>query len=238
MERPPSTRSRPRSAPVASLVVLALAAAFGLAACGDTVGYSEGSGDRIRGKELFVQGCGSCHVLRDAGTTGDIGPDLDFAFLQSRRDGLGEETIQQVVRDQIAYPVTTPSTGAPGMPADIFTGQDAEDVASYVASVAGLGASGQPIDPANPPEPAPPDGGDATDGETIFASAGCGSCHTLAAAGTTGTVGPNLDESMPSKELAVDRVTNGRGGMPSFEDQLTEAQIEAVAEYVSSNAGR
>ena len=161
MERPPSTRSRPRSAPVASLVVLALAAAFGLAACGDTVGYSEGSGDRIRGKELFVQGCGSCHVLRDAGTTGDIGPDLDFAFLQSRRDGLGEETIQQVVRDQIAYPVTTPSTGAPGMPADIFTGQDAEDVASYVASVAGLGASGQPIDPANPPEPAPPDGGDA-----------------------------------------------------------------------------
>lgn len=238
MERPPSNRSRPRSAPVASLVVLALVAAFGLAACGDTVGYSEGAGDRIRGKELFVQGCGSCHVLRDAGTTGDIGPDLDFAFLQSRRDGLGEETIQQVVRDQIAYPVTTPSTGAPGMPADIFTGQDAEDVASYVASVAGLDASGQPIDPANPPEPAPPDGGDATDGETIFASAGCGSCHTLAAAGTTGTVGPNLDESMPSKELAVDRVTNGRGGMPSFEDQLTEAQIEAVAEYVSSNAGR
>lgn len=238
MERLPSTRLRPGSAQVAALVILALVAAFGLAACGDTVGYSEGSGDRIRGKELFVQGCGQCHTLRDAGTTAEIGPDLDFAFLQSRLDGLGEETVQQVVRDQIAYPVTTPSTGAPGMPADIFTGQDAEDVASYVASVAGLDANGRPIDPDNPPKPAPPDGGDETDGEAIFASAGCGTCHTLAAAGSTGTVGPNLDEAMPSKELAIDRVTNGQGGMPSFQDQLTEAQIEAVAEYVSSNAGR
>jgi mono/diheme cytochrome c family protein len=220
-------------------LVITLVATFGLAACGDTVGYSEGSGDRIRGKELFVQGCGSCHVLRDAGTTGDIGPDLDFAFLQSRLDGLGEETIQQVVRDQIAYPVTTPATGAPGMPQDIYTGEDAEDVASYVASVAGLDANGRPIDPDNPPEPGPPDGGgDATDGEAIFASAGCGSCHTLAAAGSTGTVGPNLDEAMPSRELAIDRVTNGQGGMPSFADQLTEAQIEAVATYVSSNAGK
>ena len=216
--------------------MLALVAAFGLAACGDTVGYSTGGGDKIRGKELFTKGCGSCHTLADAGTTGKIGPNLDYAFVQSRIDGLGDETILQVVRGQIAYPVTTPSTGAPGMPADIYEGKDAEDVAAYVASVAGLDAEGNPINPANPPKPTPPGGG--TDGKAIFASAGCSGCHTLAAAGSTGTVGPNLDEAKPSKELAIDRVTNGRGGMPSFKGQLSEAQIEAVATFVSENAGK
>ena len=228
------TRARPLKA--AAVVLLAIAAALGLAACGDTVGYSDGGGDRIRGKELFVEGCGSCHTLADAGTTGQIGPNLDYAFLQSRIDGLGESSILQVVRGQIAYPVTDPSTDAPGMPADIFEGQEAEDVASYVASVAGLDASGEPIDPANPPAPAPPGGG--TDGKAIFASAGCGGCHTLAAAGSSGTVGPNLDEAKPSLELAVDRVTNGQGGMPSFEGQLSEEQIQAVAGFVADNAGK
>ena len=222
---------------VATVVVFAVAAALGLAACGDTVGYSEGSGDRIRGKELFVEGCASCHALADAGTTATIGPDLDFAFVQSRIDGLGEETIQQVVRGQIAYPVKDPPTEAPGMPADIYEGQDAEDVASYVASVAGLDASGEPFDPSNPPEPTPPEGGSGTDGESIFASAGCGGCHTLAAAGSSGTVGPNLDEAQPSLELAIDRITNGRGGMPAFEGQLSDEQIQAVAKFVTENAG-
>jgi cbb3-type cytochrome c oxidase subunit III len=236
VERSLSTTLRRRPAQVAALVVLALAASLLLAACGDTVGYTKASsGDRIHGKELFKQGCGSCHTLADAGTTGTIGPNLDYAFLQSRKDGLGEDTILQVVRDQMAYAVTTPSTGAPGMPRDIFTGQDADDVATYVASVAGLDASGQIIDPANPPKPTQPG---STDGKTVFATAGCTGCHTLKAAGSTGTVGPNLDEAKPSKELVIDRVTNGQGGMPSFKGQLSEAQIQAVADYVSSNAGK
>jgi cbb3-type cytochrome c oxidase subunit III len=236
VERSFSSLLRRRPAHVAALVVLALLAALALAACGDTVGYSSGSGDRIRGKQLFKQGCGSCHTLYDAGTTGTIGPNLDYAFLQSRIDGLGQSVIQQVVRDQMAYAVTKPSTGVPGMPRNIFTGQDAEDVASYVASVAGLDASGQPIDPANPPKPVGPGG--ATDGKTIFATAGCTGCHTLAAAGSTGTVGPNLDQAKPSKQLVIERVTNGKSGMPSFKGQLSQAQIEAVATYVSENAGK
>jgi cbb3-type cytochrome c oxidase subunit III len=236
VERSLSTTLRRRPAQVAALVVLALAASLLLAACGDTVGYTKASsGDRIHGKELFKQGCGSCHTLADAGTTGTIGPNLDYAFLQSRKNGLGEDTILQVVRGQMAYAVTTPSTGAPGMPRDIFTGQDADDVATYVASVAGLDASGQIIDPANPPKPTQPG---STDGKTVFATAGCTGCHTLKAAGSTGTVGPNLDEAKPSKDLVIDRVTNGQGGMPSFKGQLTEAQIQAVADYVSSNAGK
>jgi len=231
----PSPQARRRRHAI-GVLALALLAAFGLSACGDTVGYTEPAGDKIQGKELFVKSCGSCHTLRDAGTTGTIGPDLDYAFVQSRIDGLGEDTILQVVRAQIAYPVTTPSTGAPGMPANILEGEQADDVATYVASVAGLDESGKPIDPANPPKRTPPGG--STDGKAIFESAGCSGCHTLAAAGSSGTVGPNLDDAKPSKELAIDRVTNGQGGMPSFKGQLSEAQIEAVATFVAENAGK
>lgn len=76
------------------------------------------------------------------------------------------------------------------------------------------------------------EGGNPEAGEGVFASAGCGGCHTLEEAGTSGTVGPNLDEAQPDFELAVDRVTNGRGAMPSFSDRLSEQQIRDVAAYV------
>ncbi len=79
--------------------------------------------------------------------------------------------------------------------------------------------------------------GDAAAGETVFASGGCGACHTLSAAGSTGTVGPNLDESQPSYELAVERVTLGQGGMPAFGDQFEPQQIADVAAFVSGAGG-
>jgi mono/diheme cytochrome c family protein len=79
--------------------------------------------------------------------------------------------------------------------------------------------------------------GDPEAGKDVFAEAGCGTCHALADAGTTGTIGPDLDESKPSAELAVERVTNGMGAMPPFRDQLTEKQIQDVAAYVSQAAG-
>jgi len=80
--------------------------------------------------------------------------------------------------------------------------------------------------------------GDATAGKAVFASAGCGGCHTLADAGTNGNVGPNLDDAKPDAVLVTDRVTNGQGVMPSFKDQLSEKQIADVAAYVSSVAGQ
>ena len=216
------------------------AAALGVLAltgCG-TVGLAEeGEGDVTRGRELFIEGCGQCHVLADAGTQGVIGPNLDDAFSQARADGLGESTIQSVVRTQIAYPVEEPTTGQPGMPADIFTGDDAESVAAYVASVAGLPTTGPPTSDESGGETAPKESGGQIDGAAVFAEAGCGSCHTFAAAGASGTIGPNLDESQPSKELTVERVSEGMGAMPSFADQLTPEQIAAVADYVSQNAG-
>jgi cytochrome c6 len=79
--------------------------------------------------------------------------------------------------------------------------------------------------------------GDADAGEEVFASAGCAACHTLSAANATGTVGPNLDDAQPSYELAVQRVTLGQGGMPSFEGQLEPQQIADVSQFVSSSAG-
>jgi cytochrome c553 len=80
-------------------------------------------------------------------------------------------------------------------------------------------------------------GGDAKAGKTVFAKAGCGSCHTLSDAGSSGNVGPNLDEAKPGADLVVERVTNGMGVMPSFKDQLSEKEIQDVAAYVSSAAG-
>ena len=72
----------------------------------------------------------------------------------------------------------------------------------------------------------------------VFASAGCGGCHTLEAAGSSGNVGPNLDDSKPDVALVVDRVTNGQGAMPSFEDQLSEQEIADVAAYVVESTSR
>ena len=89
-----------------------------------------------------------------------------------------------------------------------------------------------------PTETTPSAQGDAAAGKQIFASQPCGSCHTLADAGTTGTVGPNLDQLKPPFALVVERVTNGKSPMPSFKGTLTEQQINDVAAYVSSVAGK
>jgi mono/diheme cytochrome c family protein len=75
--------------------------------------------------------------------------------------------------------------------------------------------------------------GDPVAGKNIFLNvAGCGGCHTLKAAGSTGTVGPNLDEAKPDLALIIDRVTNGKGAMPSFKGTLKPKQIADVATFV------
>jgi mono/diheme cytochrome c family protein len=79
--------------------------------------------------------------------------------------------------------------------------------------------------------------GDPEAGAGVFASAGCGGCHTLEAAGATGAAAPNLDEAQPSFQKAVDTITNGRGAMPAFRDQLSAEQIRDVARYVVDSTG-
>ena len=219
---------------VGTLVLIALLAA----ACGGEDQLSSGEeipniqarADLAHGKELFVQGCGSCHVMEDAGTNGTIGPNMDDAFAQARADGFEDSTFFTVTLRQIDIP-----RAGSVMPAEIYTGADANDVAGYVAACAGLRNAG--LEEEGIAGCSGPGIADLSDGKEIFLAAGCGSCHILGDAGTTGTIGPNLDETMPSVELAVDRVTNGSGAMPAFADQLSVDQIETVAEYVSSVAG-
>ncbi len=93
--------------------------------------------------------------------------------------------------------------------------------------------AGEVAEPPGGEPPGSPRPGDPAVGEGVFlGSAGCGSCHTLADAGTTGTIGPNLDETKPPYELVIDRVTNGQGIMPSFAAELGEDEIQDVAAYV------
>jgi cbb3-type cytochrome c oxidase subunit III len=198
------------------LVVLALGLV--VAGCG-TVGRVGSHGDPGQGQQLFVKNCGSCHTLAAAGTAGTIGPNLDEAFKYTRSQKFPQSTIEDVVRGQIAY-------ASPPMPQKLVTGEDADSVARFVAGVAG--------------KPGVSQGGKitATSGKDIFTAAGCVSCHTLKDAGSTGTIGPNLDQAKPPASLVVDRVTNGKSAMPSFKSKLTDAQIQAVAKYVSSVAGK
>lgn len=73
-------------------------------------------------------------------------------------------------------------------------------------------------------------------GAQVFAAEGCGRCHTLAAAGSSGTTGPNLDQLKPSAAAVASVVQSGAGVMPAF--KLPSAELRALADYVSSSAGR
>jgi mono/diheme cytochrome c family protein len=214
-------------------VLVPIAAVLALTACG------RDEADLSNGKAQFVQKCGSCHALDRAGTQGQTGPDLDAAFQAALRAGMNRETVQGVVRDQIAN-VRRGSQ----MPEDLVTGKDARDVAAYVAFAANRtgedeGALAQ----------AGLEG--ATSGRQIFVAAGCGSCHELAKAGTNGTTGPSLDDLASAagqrepgaspeeyvEESLVDPdafVVEGfqPGVMPSFEGRLSERQIQTLVDYL------
>jgi mono/diheme cytochrome c family protein len=106
-----------------------------------------------------------------------------------------------------------------------------------VALAAGCGGDDGDENGAAPPTATETTGGegDAANGEQVFASAGCGGCHTFEAAGSTGSVGPNLDDASPSYDAVVTQVTHGGGAMPAFEDELTEQEIQDVAAFVSGS---
>jgi mono/diheme cytochrome c family protein len=137
---PRRSRTSGRTPRARGLRRLALAPLLGAALLAAGCGGEDATGlegaDTANGKELFVSGadgqqpCGSCHSLADAATVATVGPDLDDAFRQARADGFDDSTVFRVTLDQIAL-------AAPPMPANLVTGQDAVDVAAYIASVAG-----------------------------------------------------------------------------------------------------
>jgi cbb3-type cytochrome c oxidase subunit III len=201
-----------------------------LSACGTGGSVSSASADLQNGRQVFQDTCAGCHTMAAAGSTATIGPNLDAAFAEARSEGFKESTILDIVHDQIKFPgqyplaQNNPDFLKANMPANLVTGQDAIDVSAYVAANVGKqGFEAQVIT--------------GTNGKQIFITK-CGGCHTLKDAGTTGTQGPNLDQLKPPFPIVKNQVIKGGGIMPAFKGVLTDAQINAVARYVASHAGK
>ena len=215
------------------LLVLALLGGLILAVsgCGTT------TADTARGRTLFVKKCGVCHTMAQAGTTAEVGPDLDDAFAAAREVGEDSDTIEGVVKAQVEFPRPNNGNPAVSMPRDIVTGQDLNDVAAYVGEWAGV------------PGAAPPEveGGP---GAQVFANNGCGGCHTLAAAGSSGVTGPDLDEVLPGQDAAkieediVDPNKEIAAGyqanvMPqNFGETIPPDELKELVEYLQETAGK
>lgn len=218
--------------PIRLLLALAALAALALAASG----CGTGNADEERGRTLFIQECGTCHTMAQAGTTAQIGPDLDEAFAAARASGQTDATIEGVVAAQIEYPRPSTDNPAVSMPADIVTGQDVEDVAAYVGEYAGVPGAAPPKVPGGP-------------GAQVFASNGCGGCHMLAAAGSGGTTGPDLDEVIPGESAAMVRKSIvdpnaelAKGFPPSvmpanYEQTMTPKELEDLVQYLLESTG-
>ena len=205
-----------------------------LSGCG-TGGYAS-SGSQGSGKKLFIQACGGYHTLADAGTSGSIGPNLDDAFAQAREAGMTSDTFTQVVSTQIKFPITDTSTGAPGMPRSTRRsprvptstsrilrrrpGQAVQDIAKYVGGRRHRGHRRE------------------TDGRQNDLHHELRFVPHAGRRRYLGNVGPNLDAAKPTHDKVVTQVTNGGGAMPPFKGKLDDQQIQAVADYVSSVAGK
>jgi mono/diheme cytochrome c family protein len=209
-----------------------LAAVLVITGCGTT------SPDIARGRILFTTKCGVCHTLAQAGTTATVGPNLDDAFAAAREvGGFDDATIEGIVKNQIDNPRPANGNPAASMPAHVASGKDADDIAAYVGKYAGV------------PGAAPPEveGGA---GAQVFANNGCGGCHTLAAANSGGTTGPNLDENLPGQSEAEiqesiedpnAKITPGYPAnvMPqNFKEIIQPEEIKELVKFLSENAGK
>jgi len=116
-------------------VLIGAALIGALSACGS----DSRERDVVAGKQQFVEKCGACHELARAGTKGTQGPNLDEAFRQALASGMGRGTVRGVVHDQIINPARIPANDPAYMPPKLVTGDDAENVAAYVAMVAAAG---------------------------------------------------------------------------------------------------
>ncbi len=213
------------------LALVALVAVMVVASgCGTT------DADPERGRTLFIQKCGTCHALAQAGTTAQTGPNLDHAFAAAREEGNDSDTIEGVVKAQVEYPRPSNNNPAVSMPAEIVTGQDLDDVAAYVGEWAGVPGAAPPKVAGGP-------------GAQVFANNGCGGCHTFAAAESGGVTGPNLDEVLPGETQAhvEEMVKNpnaeiAKGYPPNvmpqnYEQILSAKEIEDLVKYLLENAG-
>jgi mono/diheme cytochrome c family protein len=212
--------------------LLALAALAGVVVAASGCGTT--NADTTRGRVLFTQKCGVCHVLAEAGTTAQIGPDLDGAFAAAREAGENSDTIEGIVKAQVENPRPVNDDPAVSMPPDVVSGQDLDDVAAYVGKYAGVPGAAPPKVPGGP-------------GAQVFANNGCGGCHTFAAAKSGGVTGPNLDEVLVGQSAAmvhesiVDPNKDIAKGYPpsvmpsTFEQTISAKELEQLVEYLIEN---
>jgi mono/diheme cytochrome c family protein len=212
-------------------LVALVAAVLVISGCGTT------SPDIARGRVLFTKDCGICHTLAQAGTTAQVGPNLDDAFAAAREVGMDGATVEGVVKAQVDSPRPANGNKMASMPAHTAEGTDLDDIAAYLGKYAGV------------PGAAPPEveGGP---GAQVFAENGCGSCHTLAAANSGGVTGPDLDEVLPGQpeseieESIVDpeaKIAQGypKGVMPqNFEQVIPPEKLKQLVGYLSESAGK
>jgi mono/diheme cytochrome c family protein len=203
--------------------------------------------EEVAGKELFAKTCFYCHALRGASSYGRTGPDLDV-LLAHMSSAERRKYVELAIEQGEAH-------GRGQMPALLYQGREAKQVAKFVAAVAGVGIHGESTEPSGYPELENKAEGEQAiaaekeaqgqltpaemaKGKEVF-STNCSACHTLAAAEATGTIGPNLDKLQPGEFKVYHQVYTGGGLMPKFgvEHLLTPTEIEHVARYVSSVAG-
>jgi mono/diheme cytochrome c family protein len=214
--------------------LLALAALCALVLVASGCGTTDA--DPQRGRELFKVKCGTCHTLAQAGSTAQVGPNLDDAFAAAREVGNDSDTIEGVVKAQVEYPRPNNGNSAVSMPAKIVTGQDLDDVAAYVGEWAGVPGAAPPKVPGGP-------------GAQVYANNGCGNCHTFAAAESGGAAGPNLDEYLapdddaasieemivdPNAEIAKGYAANVMP--PNFGELLSPKELEDLIEFLIDNS--
>jgi mono/diheme cytochrome c family protein len=214
-------------------LLLAALAAIALAASG----CGTGTADIERGRTLFVQKCGTCHAMAQAGTTAQIGPSMDAAFAAARDSGQTSSTVEGIVKAQVEYPRPSSENPAVSMPAMIVTGQDLDDVAAYVGAYAGVPGAAPPQVPGGP-------------GAQVFASNGCGGCHTFAAADAGGVTGPNLDQSLTGQSAAmieksiVDPNAKIAKGYPpnvmpsNYESLISPTELEELVKYLAGSTAK
>ncbi|MFZ0384890.1 MAG: c-type cytochrome [Solirubrobacteraceae bacterium] len=267
------------------VVPVALAAALSISACGtQRITVPKANTQIYHGAVLFSERCAGCHTLYAAGTHGSA-PNIRTAQAIS---GPNFNVRCERPIDRVLYAIENGGFSGAYMPQNVVVGQDAIDVAKFVATYAGAqapkqigivncnrraigqlppgtgqatastGSSSGSTGTSTTPTSTTPTSSTSTTSTTtaagsssgssaavsikagmkVFETAGCASCHTLAAAGSTGTVGPNLDQLKPSDALVTHQVINGGGGMPAFGSILSKSQIDSVALFVSSVAGK
>lgn len=219
--------------PTRLLLLLAALAAIALPASG----CGTSTADVERGRTLFVQKCGTCHAMAQAGTTAQIGPSMDAAFAAARASGQTGSTVEGIVKAQVEYPRPSSENPAVSMPAMIVTGQDLDDVAAYVGAYAGVPGAAPPKVPGGP-------------GAQVFASKGCGGCHALAAADAGGVTGPDLDKSLAGEPIAmieqsiVDPNAKIAKGYPpnlmpsNYESLISPTELKELVEYLAESTSK